>query len=140
MSFVHQAQGRIEETGDRATPARVRVLAFLLAQHAAVTHHHIEVALDRQEKIDRVTLYRTLDWLTGKGLVHKVVSLDRAWLFRVNDSDLGHHRHAHFKCQDCAKVICLDEPPADRTVPPVPAGYRALEVEVTVTGLCPRCA
>ena len=46
--------------------------------------------------------------------------------------------HAHFRCVDCGRIVCL----ADAGVPAlaVPAGYRSDEVEVTVKGHCDRCA
>lgn len=139
-AFYAQAEECIRRTGLRPTTARTRVLAFLLTQKNAVTHHQIETTLERDGKIDRVTLYRALDWLTGNGLVHKVVGVDRAWRFRFNDSDIEHHQHAHFKCNRCAKVICLDQLRSRSEAPKLPKGYRGLEVELTVKGLCAQCA
>jgi Fur family ferric uptake transcriptional regulator len=140
QAVFHQAEERIRRTGARVTVARVRVLAFLLTQQDAVPHHQIEVALDQYERIDRVTLYRTLDWLTEAGLVHKVAGVDRAWRFRINENDIAHHQHAHFKCNHCAKVICLDDVGAGNSLPALPDGYRGLEIELTVKGLCAQCA
>lgn len=135
-----QAEERIRQAGARATAARVNVLAFLLTQQSAVTHHQIEIALDKDKKIDRVTLYRALDWLTENGLVHKVVGVDRAWRFRINDNDIEHHQHAHFKCNRCAKVICLDDLRSGSEALVLPDGYRGQEIELTVKGLCAQCA
>ncbi len=138
-SFLNQAEHLIRETGDRATVARVRILAYLLAQHSAVTHHQIELTLERHEKIDRVTLYRVLDWLAEKNLVHKVVSDDRVWRFKINEPDTGLHQHGHFKCNRCAKVICLEDVRLDSKLSRLPAGYQGQAVELTIKGLCPSC-
>lgn len=138
--ILHQADALILQQGLRSTAVRARVLAFLLAQHSAVTHHQIESALNADQKIDRVTLYRTLDWLLEKNLAHKVVGVDRAWCFRANASDSMHQHHAHFKCQRCAKVICLDALRASGQAPALPEGYRSVEVELTIKGVCPQCA
>lgn len=138
-AFLHQAEDLIKRTGNRATRARVVVLAFLLSKPSAVTHHQIECALDKHEKIDRVTLYRVLDWLTAKGLAHKVLSGDRAWHFRANEDVSGHHEHAHFKCNRCEKVVCLDDFELSRNLS-LPRGYRAQEIDMTVKGLCASCA
>ncbi|GAA4033256.1 Fur family transcriptional regulator [Actimicrobium antarcticum] len=140
QSFFDQAEDCIRRIDARATVARIRVLAVLLAQQSAVTHHQIETTLDQDEKIDRVTLYRALDWLAANGLVHKVVSADRVWLFLFNNKDAEHHQHAHFKCTRCAEVICLNDLGAANNVPPLPNGYRSLEIEMTVKGLCAKCA
>jgi len=136
-----QAEQLLTGIGTRVTPARVRVLAHLLSQHSAATHHDIEQALDRHEKIDRVTLYRTLDWLVAQELAHKVLGADRVWRFRANNqSAAGHHQHAHFKCDACATTICLGPVPPARNTLALPKGYVSKEVEVTVKGLCPACA
>ncbi len=63
----HTAEQRILEAKERITPIRTRVFAYLLAQDSAVTHLQIESDLGAP-KIDRVTLYRVLDWLAEKKL------------------------------------------------------------------------
>ena len=137
MTTLDKADALILQQGLRSTAVRGRVLAFLLSQQSAVTHLQVESALNAVEKVDRVTLYRTLDWLLEKNLVHKVVGVDRAWCFRVNDN--AHQHHAHFKCQRCATVICLDAVQAGGYAPALPDGYRGLEIELTIKGLCAKC-
>lgn len=132
-----QAVRLIEHSGHRPTAARIRVLAILLSRHSAVTHHEIEDALG-SGTMDRVTLYRVLDWLIDKELAHRLTSEDRVWRFLANVSESNAHRHAHFKCTQCAEVICLDEVPVKYDVP-IPKGYRAQETELTVKGVCAKC-
>ncbi|MDN5880924.1 MAG: transcriptional repressor [Nitrosospira sp.] len=133
-----RAEEMVRRTGDRATSGRVRVLALLLAEQRAITHHEIEERLSGGRRLDRVTLYRVLEWLSEKCLVHRVVNDDRVWRFRANaHSDT--HQHAHFKCTRCTTVICLDDPQAAYDGP-LPAGYRLQEIELTVKGLCAACA
>jgi Fur family transcriptional regulator, ferric uptake regulator len=139
-SFLDQAKQQLEQTTARATPARVKVLALLLAQNSAVTHQDIAMALERREKIDRVTLYRTLEWLTQQGFVHKLVGADRAWRFGMNRQAHEHHHHAHFTCQRCTEVICLESAPIHAELPALPEGYSGVAVELTVKGLCARCS
>jgi Fur family ferric uptake transcriptional regulator len=139
MATLDQADALIRQQGLRSTAVRVRVLAFLLAQHSAVTHVQIESELNAHEKVDRVTLYRTLEWLLEKNLAHKVVGVDRAWCFKANISETAHQHHAHFKCQRCAKVICLDQLRAAGQAPALPEGYRSTEIELTIKGLCAQC-
>lgn len=137
IDFQEQAEEMIRRTGDRATSGRVRILAVLLAEQRAVTHHEIEERLSGGRRLDRVTLYRVLEWLNEKCFVHRVVSDDRVWRFRVN-LDSHPHQHAHFKCTRCTTVICLDDLKT-RYDGPLPAGYRSQEVELTVKGLCAEC-
>lgn len=129
--------------GLRATRARVEVLDVLVGAREALTHHGIEQRLKRGQDIDRVTLYRVLDWLVEQGLAHKLAGEDRIWRYSVVEHGPAEgartrHAHAHFECSRCGRVICL----ADATVPvvAVPSGYRRDEVEVTVKGSCDRCS
>jgi len=134
-----QAATLLAATGARLTRARIEVLAALLRADEALTHHEVERRLRRGQDVDRVTLYRVLEWLTEQGLVHKVSGEDRIWRF----SAAGHRPargggHAHFECSSCGKVICLDRTRLPSI--PLPAGYRRRDVEVMIKGRCDQCA
>ena len=133
------AQVLLAERGARATRARIDVLSALLASDEALSHHDVERRLARGRDIDRVTLYRVLEWLTAQGLAHKVSGDDRIWRFSATGRAGGGavHAHAHFECSDCGRVICLEE--ARVPAVPLPAGFRRREIEVTVKGTCDAC-
>jgi Fur family ferric uptake transcriptional regulator len=132
---VASAQALLVDRGARATRARIHVLAVLLSAHEALSHHDVERRLARGHGIDRVTLYRVLEWLTSQGLAHKVAGEDRVWRFSAAGRREG--AHAHFQCSDCGRIVCLDQ----ARVPTIalPAGFRRREVEVTVRGTCDAC-
>lgn len=134
------AELRLARLGARATRSRIDVLATLIAAQRALTHNEIEARLEQSRNVDRVTLYRVLDWLTAQGLAHKLSGDDRIWRFSISGPGdaSGGHAHAHFQCRDCGKVICLDE--AQLPPIPLPRGFRRREVEVTVKGWCDECA
>lgn len=138
FALQKQAEEMIRGCGERVTSGRVQILATLLAEERAVTHHEIEERLRDTHKLNRVTLYRVLEWLNEKCFVHKVVSDDRVWRFRAN-THLRPHEHAHFECMRCTRVICLDDTKAEYNRP-LPAGYQFREIELTVKGLCAACA
>jgi Fur family ferric uptake transcriptional regulator len=133
----------IVRRGARATRARIDVLTVLLAAHEALTHHDIEARLKRGDDIDRVTLYRVLEWLVDQGLAHKLAGDDRVWRFSAGgqgepgSGNRSGHAHAHFRCSACGKVVCLDE--AKLPAIPLPDGFRGREVEVTIKGSCDAC-
>ncbi len=137
INLQKQAEEMIRRRGDRVTSGRVQILATLLAEQRAVSHHEIEEQLQGKYRLDRVTLYRVLEWLNGNGYIHRVVGDDRVWRFRTN-TDVNPHQHAHFECTSCTRVICLDDMKAEYDCP-LPAGYRPLEIELTVKGLCAEC-
>lgn len=74
-------QSLIAARGARATRTRVQTLGTLLAAHEALTHHEIERRVARSHDVDRVTLYRVLEWLVGQGLAHKIAGEDRVWRY-----------------------------------------------------------
>lgn len=131
------AEDMIRQNGGRATAGRIGILAILLAEKQAITHRDIEQRLPKTLSMDRVTLYRALEWLTARNLIHKVSSDDRVWRYHAN-REVQSHRHAHFKCTCCAQVICLDDLTLERNWH-LPAGYRFQEIELTVKGLCANC-
>lgn len=138
MKSCDLAKQLVRQTGARVTRPRIQVLAALLQAQRALTHHDIERRLRRARGIDRVTIYRVLEWLTRQGLAHRVVLGERSWRF---DAVLPRraHRHAHFQCGHCGTVECLEgveEPPKVT----LPQGYRGDDIELTVKGACARCA
>jgi len=136
----------------RVTPARKALLSLLAQSTHAITHAQIEEQLGKD--FDRVTLYRTLHTFEEQHLVHKILHDAGGWAYAIckncehehEDShehahphtpQPHHHHHAHFKCERCALTFCLEEtaiPPL-----PMPAGYKAHNWQLLVTGVCQRC-
>jgi len=83
-----EAQSRARElltaADGRVTPARLAVLEILLDSAAALSHHELEDAVEKHGvDVDRVTLYRVLDWLVERGLAHRIAADDRVWRFNA---------------------------------------------------------
>lgn len=135
--YLTNAEQLIRLTGARVTTARIQVLAALLGARRALTHQEIATQLEHGYGIDRVTVYRVLEWLTREHLAHKISGDDRVWRFNAVAEEHT-EQHAHFKCNCCHRVFCLNE--ATRNFPiKLPAGYRAQHLELTVKGLCAEC-
>ncbi|MFZ4757198.1 MAG: Fur family transcriptional regulator [Burkholderiaceae bacterium] len=147
-SILELARQRVRATGARVTGARVKVLAELLASDAALSHTDLQKRLehgDAHEVLDRVTLYRVLDWLVEADLAHRVSGPDRIWRFSAHGDDGGHdphgHQHGHFKCRRCERMFCMKASGRlSRTVQGMlPDGFAGDEVELTVLGRCADC-
>lgn len=132
MRGAEAARTRLRATGERVTPARVRVLSAMLQAARPLSHGEIE---EKVSPIDRVTLYRVLDWLVAQGIAHRVSGADRVWRFGIARE--AHGEHPHFQCNQCGKVLCLAETPMRGVA--VPKGFRPQAVELTVKGLCADC-
>jgi Fur family ferric uptake transcriptional regulator len=133
--MLARARRRLRDAGGRSTEHRAEVLAALTDAARPMSHHELEARL---APIDKVTLYRVLDWLVGQGIAHRVAGSDRVWRFAVSGGP--HAGHAHFECSRCCEVMCLGAVPAQALALGVPRGCRLEGVELTAKGLCARCA
>ena len=126
---------QIRRCGARATPARIRVLQLLRATPGALSHHEIEQALG-ESALDRVTLYRVLDWLVENGLAHKSADAQRVFRFSVA-AESEHAKHVHFRCDSCGRVFCLDQAPP--SPPTMPDGFSLSRADFDLRGCCANC-
>jgi Fur family transcriptional regulator, ferric uptake regulator len=130
----------IRNTGARVTWPRQRTLALLQEASGPLSHTEIEATLAHTEAtgIDRVTLYRVLDWLVRKELAHKAVDARGVFRFSAARPTTDHSTHFHFRCTDCGRVFCLDAPaPAH---PQLPQGFRLATMAIDLCGQCPHCS
>ena len=126
---------QIRRTGARATPARIRVLQMLRNALTAQTHSEIEQAFG-DLALDRVTLYRVLDWLVESGLAHKSADANR--VFRFSPASAGEHAsHVHFRCEICGGVYCLEA--SLPVVPALPPGFSLTHMNFDLRGVCANC-
>ena len=149
-SSLDQARHLVRGSGARVTLARVRVLAQLLQAGCALSHLDLLRGVESVATapgathdpvtLDRVTVYRVLDWLVEAGLAHRVAGPDR--VFRFSASAAGATAHGHFRCTRCERMYCLREGAGlSRWVSQVlPGGFSGDQIELTVSGCCAQCA
>ena len=132
----------VRGSGARVTVDRVRVLAELLAAGEALTHLEIQRRLESAAGtgIDRVTLYRVLDWLVDMALAHRLAGPDRVYRYSVKAARGGDH--GHFRCTRCERMFCMNERASIRRWirAALPAGFSGENIELTVSGRCAQCA
>ena len=122
------------------TDSRKKILQLFLNQPEALAHADIENKAG--EKIDRVTVYRTLQTFVDKGLIHSIPTADNSIRYALckDDCSEGHHHdhHVHFVCEQCEKTACLDEV----NVPEInlPSGFKKEKIEVVISGICKECS
>lgn len=134
---LRDAAQRISDHGGRATPTRTAALETLSLAGQPLSHDEVGAELiARGVQHDRVTLYRTLDWLVSQGLAHRVNGADRVWRFNAVADEA--HSHAHFHCGQCHGVFCLEslQPAIAATLP---RGFALERAELNFHGRCPKC-
>jgi Fur family transcriptional regulator, ferric uptake regulator len=135
--IASDAGSRISAKGGRATRTRAAVLDILTQAGRPLSHDEVASALDAAAVgHDRVTLYRTLDWLVGQALAHRVAGADRVWRFNAAADE--RHGHAHFHCTGCGSIYCLEalQPAIAATLP---EGFALERAELSFHGRCPQC-
>ena len=147
FDHLSAAEAAIRATGERLTQPRVAVLACLLASGSATSHLDVAGMIKDHHAVDRVTVYRVLEWLVELGIAHRIAGDDRVWRFMLNTqaassksaSSGQHGHHAHFTCQTCGQTFCLDKamPKVDVKLP---KGFRTTEIDLVVRGRCAACA
>lgn len=103
--MLPQFNERLRRAGWKITPARLAVLKVFEAEHE---HLSPDEVLTRGRKIcpalGRATVYRTLDLLTGLGVLRPIYLGDRRPCFtRIAE---GHH---HLVCSQCDRVTEFDD-------------------------------
>lgn len=150
------AQDLILQADLRPTKARLAVLNIIAEANSALSHPEILERLSGQKEIDRVTIYRVLDWLTEHDLIHKIAGAGdkRAWKFQLSQQRFSavstpqpgngllagnDHHHAHLHCNYCGKVTCVHalEP---HFPPQVLAQYQVSAIDINIQGVCADCA
>lgn len=107
---------RLRECNLRATGPRVEVVRVLASSPTPMTAQEVLDETARAgaaESADRVTVYRTLSSLVEAGLAHRMDPGDRVWRFGLvracGDVAHEHNGHAHFVCDACGVMQCLDD-------------------------------
>ncbi len=141
-----QYADQLHRAGLKSTAARVAVLRCLSQRPVAMSHPEICIHLESDGFFtDRTTVYRTLDALHKAGLLHKVPSADRVWLFSLSDVAAHGHtgdHHVHFRCDACTKTFCMEADDVEVNVSLPPAAARSFQVvskELLLHGYCPDC-
>ena len=136
--LAKDSAARITARGGRVTRTRTAVLDILSRSDRPLSQDEVAQALDDLElAYDRVTLYRTFDWLVTHQIAHRVTGLDS--IRRYNATENEALSHAHFHCSRCAKVFCLES--MQPTIAAIlPQGFRFENAELTFYGTCPQCA
>ena len=126
---------RLATSGLRLTPQREHVYNVLIEERDHPTAEQVFLRAKKDmPDISMATVYNCLDALVTSGLV-KQVNLDRgATRFCPNM-----HEHCHFYCESCGGVYDIDLTRARPEIP-MPRGFKATQLELSIRGLCPDCA
>lgn len=122
----------------KRTISRRGILEVLLSGSRAQSAEEIAVRIGRSGP-NKVTIYRTLETLVARGIVHKAYIRERTVYFELGDRCTAEQCHPHFVCTSCGDVFCLP----GLLVPAAGSpgeGYVIHRQQTKLEGLCPRCS
>ncbi|QIE46232.1 transcriptional repressor [Pseudohalocynthiibacter aestuariivivens] len=125
--------------GLQLTPVRRRVLEILLQRHRALgAYDLLDVLRDEGLGSQPPVVYRALDFLVGRGFVHRIERLN-AFVACAHPGDT--HVPAFLICRNCASVAELQSEPAKGALGRTAraAGFQIERTVVEAEGLCPKC-
>ncbi len=124
----------LQKRGLKRTKLRIALLNHFLSAKHALSYLEIKGALG--ENVDKSTLYRNLTTFEEAGIIHRIDHSGVAkYAFGKGQND-GHH-HAHFVCDQCETVYCVEKTGA--TTINVPKGFKTKVVQMIIRGTCSYC-
>lgn len=139
-SLLKKAKFSLTENGGRMTSQRRLIIETLegLASHPTAEELY-ELVHERDPDLNLSTVYRTLRWLEGEGLVNS----------RRFEVDRGQERfdpqladeHYHFVCNTCKSVIEFNAPVIETIIDQIERqfGVQVESASVVLHGYCPEC-
>lgn len=119
----------------KRTSCREGIIDVVMNTSEALSENEIRERLSGN--YDRTTFYRSFKTLVEYNIIHKIV-VDNHLVKYALDKTLTHKQeHAHFYCNECNSVQCLEDIPVQHYQ--LPNGYSNKETEVIIKGTCPSC-
>lgn len=133
-----EAEQVCAKRGGNMTPLRRRLLNYLLESERPVKAYDLLDRLKGDQEAKPPTVYRTLDFLEEKGLIHRIASLQAF-------TPCQNLRHAHtpalLLCDMCGKVTEIDAGGvmSKLTQEAATVTFKSHSALIEVHGTCPDC-
>lgn len=134
-----ETQHLLKKNNIRATVRKVAILRAVFESGNPVNADELHERVSDYMPVDLVTVYRTLNAFKKSGLVREINDPTGVQYFEV--AGVGNPSHAHFKCTECLKLLCLECATSDAlaAVPDVGDEFDVREVWITLSGICKDC-
>ena len=121
----------------KATSNRLNLLTKIQNNGSAMSYSNIQSTM---QPIDRVTLYRTIEKLKEKGIIHTAFQSNNEIYYAICGIDCSSENHIdnhiHFKCLKCETVTCEDVLNSLNISLPK---HEIHNISVNVKGICEVC-
>lgn len=119
----------------KRTSCREGILKVIMSAKNALSENEIREQLSGN--YDRTTFYRSFKTLEENKIIHKIVVDNQIVKYALDNSITHKKEHAHFYCNDCQSVQCMESLPLQKIE--LPDGYAEIETEILIKGKCADC-
>jgi Fur family ferric uptake transcriptional regulator len=119
----------------KRTSCREGILEVIMSANQALSENEIRERL--VGNYDRTTFYRSFKTLIEHSILHKIVIDNQLIKYALDNNETQKDEHAHFFCNECNAVKCMDDVPVQKYQ--LPEGYSDIETEVLIKGICSNC-
>lgn len=133
------ASEMLKNSGLSRTAQRLTVLNILLQEEKPLSAREV-LDLCRDNKINRVTVYRIMETFRTGGIVRELPTESGTKYFEI--ACKHNPVHPHFYCRDCGTMSCLEPLTATDTWKwfAKPHAFLIDHISVNITGLCENCS
>ncbi len=119
----------------KRTGIREGIISVMLNSSRPLSEDEIKNSL--LTEYDRTTFYRSFKILLEKKIIHKIIPDNFNVKYALDLSVSEKKEHAHFFCEICNEVICLENIHPENPV--LPTGYSVNHTEIIFKGVCEFC-
>jgi len=119
----------------KRTSCREGIIDVIMSVNQALSENEIRERL--LGNYDRTTFYRSFKTLEEHGIIHKIVVDNQIIKFAIDNSMIHKKEHAHFFCNECHSVQCLESVVIQEIK--LPEGYTEEGTEIIIKGTCVNC-
>jgi Fur family ferric uptake transcriptional regulator len=120
------------------TTHRIDLLNILSGCDQAISERELELRMNGT--CNRTTIYRNLNSLVEKKIVHRILSKDAIkYKFVAGKPEDGQLTdHVHFECRRCNTTFCLEDLSVQDYK--LPEGFTKQENQFIIFGMCKNCS
>ncbi len=125
----------LERKGLKKTKVRMALIQHFMTMNHAQSYNDLQEALSNE--LDKSTLYRNLTNFEKVGIIHRINDDTGVSKYAFGEPPIHGNEHAHFVCEDCETVYCVEE--LVPLQPNVPKGFKTKKVQTIIRGTCADC-
>lgn len=124
-----------QENNLKRTKLRIALLSCLASSKHAQSYIDLKERLGKN--VDKSTLYRNLSAFEEAGIIHRINDHSGVSKYAFGKVDNHEGNHAHFVCERCETVFCIEKDPNSEIS--VPKGFKTKSIQTVITGICSNC-